>query len=111
MKQPKIPDPDFATKITGVTNFYSAYGTYNMSGMGLITSPGNKIIVSLGVDGVDLQVPSTADYLKDKFADPDFDENSEYQLQMEMKVRDCVLGEGLRESGACYRCPSGTYLL
>ena len=82
-----------------------------MSGMGLITSPGNKIIVSLGVDGVDLQVPSTANYLKDKFADPDFDENSEYQLQMEMKVRDCVLGEGLKESGACYRCPSGTYLL
>ena len=41
MNEPEIPDPNFATKITGVTTFYSAYGTYKMSGMGLITSPQN----------------------------------------------------------------------
>ena len=28
-----------------------------------------------------------------------------------MKVRKCKLGEGLRQSGACYECPQGTYLL
>ena len=30
---------------------------------------------------------------------------------MEMQVRPCILGEGLRESGACYECPENTYLL
>jgi hypothetical protein len=28
-----------------------------------------------------------------------------------MKVRPCILGEGLKESGACFKCPVGSYLL
>ena len=51
------------TKILGVTDFFSAYGTYNMSGMGLITAPKNRIFVKLAVQGVDLNVPSNRDYL------------------------------------------------
>ena len=30
---------------------------------------------------------------------------------MSMQVRDCILGEGLKKSGACYECPKDTYLL
>ena len=63
MKSSTKEDSDYETKILGVTDFFSAYGTYNMSGMGLITSPNNKILVSLTVYGVDMNVPSNRDYI------------------------------------------------
>lgn len=97
------------TKITGVTNFYSAYGTYNMSGMGLITKPQSEIIVSLTVQGIDIVVPSNAAYLREQFGVDEL--SSAYSLTMELKVRSCLLGEGLKESGACYECPEYYYLL
>jgi len=59
----KKADSEFATEILGVTDFFSAYGTYNMSGMGLITAPDNRILVKLSVLGIDLQVPSNRQYL------------------------------------------------
>ena len=106
---PKVQrNVDFATQILGVTNFSSFYGTYNMSGMGLLTAPGNEIIVNLTVFGIDLDIPSNRDYLRQKNKDGNPDV---YALKMEMLVRPCELGEGLKPSGACYVCPAGTYLL
>lgn len=78
--------------------------------MGLLTAPGSAIIVTLSVFGIDLDVPSNLEYLQKKIGK----ENvtlQDYALGMEMKVRDCILGEGLKTSGACYECPAGTYLL
>jgi len=34
-----------------------------------------------------------------------------YYVSITMVVRDCMIGEGLRASGACFTCPSGTFLL
>jgi hypothetical protein len=31
---------NFPTELVGVTSFYSAYGTYNMSAITLLTGPG-----------------------------------------------------------------------
>lgn len=65
LKIPEDEDGLFATEILGVTDFFSAYGTYNMSGMGLLTAPGNEIFVALTIDAVDWNVPSNADYLRE----------------------------------------------
>ena len=59
----KLKTQDDVTEITGVTNFYSAYGTFNMSGMGLLTQPDSEIMISLIVSGIDMTVPSNAAYL------------------------------------------------
>ena len=50
----KLKQIDDITEITGVTNFYSAYGTFNMSGMGLLTQPNSEIILELIVSGIDI---------------------------------------------------------
>lgn len=59
----RLKTQDDVTEITGVTNFYSAYGTFNMSGMGLLTQPDSEIMISLIVSGIDMTVPSNAAYL------------------------------------------------
>lgn len=53
----------FRTEITGVTDFYSAFGTYKMSGMGILTEPGAKIPVTLTIDAIDLTNPSNKAFL------------------------------------------------
>lgn len=106
-------DSEYETKILGVTDFFSAYGTYNMSGMGLITAPLNRIKVGLVLSGINLDVPSNRNYLSQQLGreislgEP----STSYALDIKMIVRGCILGEGLRQSGACYECPFGTYLL
>lgn len=65
LKIPEDEEVQFATEILGVTDFFSAYGTYNMSGMGLLTAPGNEIVVALTIDAVDWNIPSNADYLRE----------------------------------------------
>lgn len=47
-------DPPFVTKIIGVTEFFSAYGTYNMSGMILESCPGYDIPVKLIIESIDI---------------------------------------------------------
>ena len=54
----RLKTQDDVTEITGVTNFYSAYGTFNMSGMGLLTQPDSEIMISLIVSGIDMTVPT-----------------------------------------------------
>lgn len=108
----KSENTEYETKIIGVTDFFSAYGTYNMSGMGLVTGPGSDLNVNLTVYGIDLKVPSNREYLSEQLGrNVSSDDTNGYLLNMDMKVRGCVLGEGLRESGACYECPAGFYLL
>ena len=58
-----MTSPKFKTEIIGVTDFFSAYGTYNMSGMGLISDPGAELNVELTVYGIDMQVPSNREYI------------------------------------------------
>ena len=110
LNKPEVDTAAFATEILGVTDFFSAFGTYNMSGMGLLTAPGNEIIVTLSVYGVDFDVPSNRDYLAEMLAAEGVSSDGlvlpeEYRLTLEMRVRNCLLGEGLRETGACYVCP------
>ena len=99
-------DGEFPTKITGVTDFYSAYGTYKMSGMGILTKPGEKIAVTLTIDAIDFTNPSNIAFLTEKLG-PEL----EYVINMRMEVRKCILGEGLLPTGACFTCPQGTFLL
>ena len=84
-----------------------------MSGMGLITAPNNKIAVALKVSGVDLNVPSNRLYLEQQLGREvkPGDTDIGYDLRMKLVVRGCILGEGLRETGACYECPQNTFLL
>ena len=90
----------FKTEITGVTDFYSAFGTYKMSGMGILTEPGAKIPVTLTIDAIDLTNPSNIAFLTEKLGP-----KLEYVINMRMVVRKCILGEGLLPSGACFTCP------
>jgi len=81
-----------------------------MSGMGLLSAPGNEIIVALTISGIDLTVPSNKEYLTAQLG-IEVTSLTDYSIRIDMEVRDCVLGEGLKVSGACYECPAGTYLL
>ena len=56
-------EPEFETEIVGVTEFFSAFGTYNMSGMTLLSQPGVDIPVKLVINAIDVAVPSVAAYL------------------------------------------------
>lgn len=83
-----------------------------MSGMGLLTKKqGNDLLVTLTVTGIDLAVPSNRQYLKQQLELDKVTNETQYVLSAKMAVRNCLLGEGLRTSGACYECPKGTYLL
>lgn len=96
--------------LVGVTSFFSAYGTYNMSGMALTTGPGEKIYATLEILAVDVSIPSNAKYLRKQMAKQVLSTN-DYTVSFTMIVRNCTIGEGLLESGACFRCPQGTFLL
>ena len=62
-KQDEATDSYFVTDIIGVTDFFSAYGTYNVSGMGLISSQGAELNVNVEVYAIDTRVPDIYDYL------------------------------------------------
>ena len=57
-----------------------------------------------------MTVPSVADYLRAGLG-TELVVRSDYSLDMNLGVRTCILGEGLKESGACFECPPGTFLL
>lgn len=59
-------------------------------------------------DAVDLNKPTNQYYLRDAYSVSNV---STYVITADLIVRGCIIGEGLKSSGACYTCPSGTYLL
>ena len=59
--------------------------------------------------GIDTSIPSVINFLKGVF-EGNYTYN-DYQLDIVITTRPCIIGEGLRSNGACYTCPKGTYLL
>lgn len=100
----------FKTDITGMKDFYSMEGLYLLENMGILSKPGIEIPVSITVNSVDVRVPSVRSYLE-KYLQRQVRDNYDYQIDIIMQVRPCILGEGLKASGACFTCPSGSYLL
>ena len=100
----------FITEIIGVTDFFSAYGTYNVSGMGLIASPGAELNVKVQIDSINTNITSAREYLEFSLGE-EIAPGDPYTINLELEVRPCRLGEGLKESGACFECTVGTYLL
>lgn len=57
---PKIvPGNLFKTDILGMMDFYSMFGTFEMVNMGILSEPGINITVSIIVNAVDINVPTT----------------------------------------------------
>ena len=107
----KKTNNDFVTRIEGDTNFFSAYGTFNISGLLLEASGGSKLSLNLKVDDViKLDVESNKNYLSPYLTTTTTD-SAEYVIEIQLVVRPCLLGEGLKASGACYKCPENTFLL
>lgn len=103
---PKKANDDFATRIEGDTNFFSAYGTYNISGLLLEASGGAVLSLNLMVeDVIDLEVQSNSKYLAPVMKTIG-EVSDNYIIEIKLNVRPCLLGEGLKDSGACFKCPS-----
>lgn len=92
-------------------DFYSMYGVYNMSSMDILSQPGINIPVSITVFSINLEVPSVRKFISSKLNIKTVDWPEQYRIEIQLKVRSCKEGEGLKESGACYTCPPGTFLL
>jgi len=86
------------------------YGVYNMSGMQVVTQPGVSIPIELRVEAININVPVVRSYLE-KQLDKNLVVDSDYRLALQIQVRACIDGEGLSETGACFDCPPGTFLL
>jgi len=80
-----------------------------MSGITLMTGPGKEIKATLEVKAVDMNIPSNQEYHQKHTLS--YNPEKTYQIPFTMFVRNCVIGEGLKESGACFRCSPGTFLL
>lgn len=49
-------------------------------------------------DGVDLSKPTNAEFLSRAFGKS----MTNYDIKVDLIIRGCINGEGLRENGACY---------
>jgi len=74
-----------------------------------MTGPGKEIKATLEVKAVDMNIPSNQEYHQKHTLS--YNPEKTYQIPFTMFVRNCVIGEGLKESGACFRCSPGTFLL
>mgnify|MGYP006950275311 CR=1 FL=1 len=102
----------FNTDILGMRDFYSMFGTFEMINMLILSEPGINIFVSITVNAIDIRVPSTQQYLATYLNDGrNLTSNADYQIDIIMRVRPCILGEGLKATGACFKCPAGSFLL
>lgn len=82
-------DQKFQTEIIGVTDFYSAYGTFNMSGMGVIAEPDVELPVELRVKAIDLTLPSNKIYVA-KGLDKPINSPDDYWVNIDLIVRPCI---------------------
>ena len=98
----------FTSEVYGQTKFYALNGVYNISGLFLIADPNSSQSLNLNAYGIDVSIPVVDEFLDNLFGSYT---QSQYVLPMQVGVRECLEGEGLRENGACYECPKGTYLL
>ena len=98
----------FESEVYGQTKFYSINGVYNITGLYLIADPDSNQSLQMINRGIDVTIPSVKTFLT---VDLDLNITTYYYLEMGVALRACLPGEGLRENGACYECPKGTYLL
>ena len=86
--------------MSGVDKFFSTFGVFNVSGLTIVAAPNSKQNLSLYVyDAVDLNKPTTQKYLANAYQKQAI---SEYVIEVDIVIRGCLIGEGLKESGACY---------
>ena len=83
-------------------------GVYNVTGLYLIADPNSNQKLLLRAYGIDVSIPVVRTFLYELLG---VDLTTVYELPMGIGLRPWLSGEGLRESGACYTCPKGTYLL
>ena len=86
------------------------YGVFNTTGMGILSEPGITIPGVLTFNGIDTSIPTVKAFLSSKYQTK-IQANWQYNITINMLVRGCVVGEGLKVDGACFVCPKGTYLL
>ena len=97
----------FTSVVFGQTKFYSINGVYNITGLYLIADPDSNQSLQMINYGINVNIKSVQDFLLSL----GLTRTTDYYLEMGIGLRPCIEGEGLRESGACYECPKGTYLL
>ncbi|CDW85128.1 UNKNOWN [Stylonychia lemnae] len=94
----------YSPVITGKTTFYSENGVYKLEGVQFTGSPGYSYELSFLSDGIDKNKPNNKDTQK-------LNDSSQQQIQndflVEIKLRECSIGERFTESGACDPCPVG----
>jgi hypothetical protein len=101
-------DNQFESEVYGQTKFYSINGVYNITGLYLIADPSSSQALQMINYGIDVNIPVVNTFLYNLLGR---NMTNYYYLDMGVALRACLPGEGLRESGACYECPKGTYLL
>jgi len=94
--------------VSGVSNFYPAFGVYNVSGLQIVAQPDSEQNLIILSEAVDLSILMNQEYLSEQFG---VEYLSSYEIAVRLLLRPCISGEGLRDNGACYTCPTGTYLL
>ena len=87
------------------------FGVYNVSSMRINSQPGINIPVSITIQAVDLSIPSTRLFLSNNLKIKTINSTEQYRTSIQLKVRSCIEGEGLTNTGACFTCPAGTFLL
>jgi len=53
------PGSVFTTDILGMMDFYSMFGTFETANMGILSAPDINMTVSITVNAIDINVPST----------------------------------------------------
>ena len=98
----------FQSQVYGQTKFYSVSGVYNITGLYLIADPNSNQKLLLREFGIDVAIPVVQIFLYNLLG---VTLTTVYELPMGIGLRPWISGEGLRENGACYTWPKGTYLL
>jgi hypothetical protein len=102
------PNAQFKSEVYGQTKFYPLNGVYNISGLFLVADPNSQQALQFYNYGIDVSIPVVKSFLENLFQRT---VDQYYILNMGIGLRPCLPGEGLRENGACYECPKGTFLL
>ncbi|CDW78086.1 UNKNOWN [Stylonychia lemnae] len=101
-KKRNLRQTNFTTSISGITTFYAQNGTFNISGLIILGGPNQTSEFTLTSNGIDMNIPDNFNTYKTL---------KEYQIQVVIKLRSCKSGEGLSDSGECFDCPVGFYLI
>ncbi|TNV88178.1 hypothetical protein FGO68_gene13761 [Halteria grandinella] len=98
--------------LESATEFTAKSGIFWLEDLVLISQPNSSQKLIFYTDGIDLNLPDNkAVMAQSKNESINYQDQAQNSLSIDIKLRQCLVGEQMLQNGRCQICPSGQYSL